>query len=65
MPPLLILAAIGAGAYLGIKWANGQKLSRRSRQTGKAKAQQGTGQTKPDAATLKKDPVTGVYRVDE
>ena len=71
MPQLLILAAIGAGAYFGGKWV--RKKARkftadleRAKKSAKASAQQ-----KPDnisrknAQELKKDPKTGVYHVDD
>ena len=66
MPPLLILAAIGVGAYMGVKWANSKSpVARKAARTGAGKSSQTKSSDKVDAANLKQDPVSGVYRVDD
>jgi len=72
MPPLLILAALGAGTWLGTRWLRNkaEKINldrQRARKSAKnyrhAKAASGpVHRDKIDE--LKKDPITGVYRVD-
>ncbi len=65
MPPLLILAAIGVGVYMGVKWANSKKtVSRKTTRPKAGKASKSKAHA-ADAANLKQDPVSGVYRVDE
>ena len=64
MPPLIVLAAVGAGVYFGLKYLANEGRKAAARPSGKA----GKKSASPDdvkAQTLKKDPKTGVYRVDE
>ncbi len=67
MPPLLLLVAVGAGAFLGMRWANRDKEVVRKKSAGStAKNSTKSGsQAKKEAKNLKQDPVSGVYRVDE
>lgn len=69
MPQLLILAAIGAGVYFGGRWVR-KTVSKINRDLEKAAniRRQEKSKTPPpekDFAELKKDPKTGVYRVDD
>lgn len=61
MPPLIVLAAVGAGVYFGLKYlANeGRKATARSSNNNADKKKD------VNAQTLKKDPKTGVYKVDK
>ena len=74
MPQLLILAAIGAGAYFGSRWIRKKaaqftrdleqaKHAARKRQAGKQGQHSSHPPGNQDIADLVKDPKTGVYRV--
>ena len=74
MPPLLVLAAVGVGAYVGVKWIR-NKAAQINRDLERAKKNHDTEQDvpmqpatnfkKPDIAELEKDPITGIYRVKD
>lgn len=71
MPQLLIVAAIGAGAYFGAKWIQkkANQFTRNMERKAKAQKQQKSSQTphsnieNAEVEELVKDPETGVYRV--
>lgn len=67
MPQLLVLAAVGAGAYLGVKWLR-RKAGEFQDEFKKAMDETGARDKKSysikDIPTLKPDPETGVYRID-
>ncbi len=72
MPPLLIIVALGAGTWLGSRWLrNKAKKVNLDRQKAR-KSAKSYRRTKPTSspiqrdkvAELKKDPITGVYRLD-
>jgi hypothetical protein len=72
MPQLLVLAAIGIGAYMGTKWfskklkkfnANMEKANKAQRQ--KQTQDPSRPQRNDDVPELVKDPVTGVYQIKE
>ena len=71
MPQLLILAAIGAGAYFGGKWISKKSRKFTANMEKATKAAKTSAKQKPDnisrqdAQELKKDPKTGVYHIDE
>ena len=73
MPQLLILAAIGAGAYFGTRWIRNKaaQITRDAKRTARERKPQGNARSRrpdinsSDADELVKDPVTGVYRVKE
>ncbi len=74
MPQLLILAAIGAGAYFGGKWiskkarkftANMEKATKAAQKTKASAKQKPDNISRNDAQELKQDPKTGVYHVDD
>ena len=71
MPQLLILAAIGAGAYFGGKWIRKKARKFTANMERANKAAKTSAKQKPDnisrqeAQELKKDPKTGVYHVDD
>ncbi len=76
MPQLLILAAVGAGAYFGARWVSkkARKFTANFERATKA-AQDAKKQTqanakyanvsRENAQELKKDPKTGVYHLDD
>ncbi len=73
MPPLLIIVALGAGTWLGSRWLrNKAKKVNLDRQKARKSAKNyrrdktASGPIHRDKVDeLKKDPITGVYRVDE
>ncbi len=71
MPQLLILAAIGAGAYFGGKWVRKKAREYTKNLQQAAKSAKTRAPKKPDNISrenvqeLKKDPKTGVYHVDD
>ncbi len=72
MPPLLILAALGAGTWLGSRWLRNKaqkvNLDRQKARKSAKKYRQPEATPSPihrdNSAEMKKDPITGVYRVD-
>lgn len=68
MPQLLILAALGAGAYLGVKWLRRKANEMlQGEDTGSARPQPKAAPHEPrePIPTLIQDPETGIYRVDQ
>ncbi len=71
MPQLLILAAIGAGAYFGSKWISKKARKFTANMEKAAKSAKTSAKQKPgnisrqEAQELKQDPKTGVYHVDD
>jgi hypothetical protein len=67
MPQLLMLAALGAGVYLGAKWLGRKVEAAMPRQRGaQADATEPTTRkpSRDDIPTLVQDPETGVYKID-
>ncbi len=72
MPPLLIIAALGAGTWLGRRWLRNKvhniDLDRqKARKTAKSYRRTKSSSSpiqRDEVAELKKDPITGIYRLD-
>jgi hypothetical protein len=73
MPQLLMLAAIGAGVYLGAKWLGrkadeimqqGRRRTEAEQRTASDRAGDARRPPAGDIPTLVQDPETGVYQID-
>ena len=65
MHPIIILAAVGAGLLLGKKLASVGAEMRKAGGARKGGASAKKQADKNKAESLKQDPVTGVYKVDD